>query len=194
MVRIALAAYPVSRSLWTGDDQLIFAHGVPFPTFPDLFFVLQYPFFFLAVMLMPSAPPWGPRLKRILDGLLWTSAATALAWYFILAPKYLQSGLAPLARGVCLAYPVGDLALLFGVVLALWRPSRSQTARLTLCGLCAALVCLLLAASSVNGLLLLNPRHVYATGEPPDLFWLAFYLLVPVAALVRLRLAPHQRA
>jgi len=192
LVSAALLSYTVARSLWTVDDQLIFSQGVPFPTFPDLFFVLQYPCFFLAVMLMPSAPPWGPRLKRILDGLLWTSAATALSWYFILAPKYLQSGLAPLARGVCLAYPVGDLALLFGVVLALWRPSRSQTARLTLCGLCAALVCLLLADSWVNALLLVNPRHVYATGEPPDLFWLAFYLLVPLAALVRLRLAPHE--
>ncbi len=192
LVSAALLSYTVARSLWTVDDQLIFSQGVPFPTFPDLFFVLQYPFFFLAVMLMPSAPPWGPRLKRILDGLLWTSAATALSWYFILAPKYLQSGISPLARWVCLAYPVGDLALLFGVVLALLRPSRSQADRLTLYGLCVALVCLLLADSWVNALLLVNPRHVYVTGEPPDLFWLAFYLLVPLAALVRLRLAHHE--
>ena len=139
-----------------------------------------------------TVAPWGPRLKRILDGLLWTSAATALSWYFILAPKYLQSGISPLARWVCLAYPVGDLALLFGVVLALLRPSRSQADRLTLYGLCVALVCLLLADSWVNALLLVNPRHVYVTGEPPDLFWLAFYLLVPLAALVRLRLAHHE--
>src|SRR5260221_2858462 len=129
VVSAALLSYTVARSLWTVDDQLIFSQGVPFPTFPDLFFVLQYPCFFLAVMLMPSAPPWGPRLKRILDGLLWTSAATALAWYFILAPKNLQRGISPLARWVCLTYPWWDLALLFGVVLARLRRSRSQADR-----------------------------------------------------------------
>src|SRR5262249_39192902 len=172
-------------------DALIFPHGVPFPSFPDLFFVLQYPFFFLAVMLLPSAPPWVSRLKRILDCLLWTSAATSLSWYFILAPKYMHSAMSPLAKLVCLTYPVGDLALLFGLVVALLRPSRSQADRLVLYSLCSALACLILADSWVNALLLKHPQHVYVTGNPPDLFWLAFYLLVPLAALLRLRLVKN---
>jgi signal transduction histidine kinase len=192
MVSLGLLSYAVARTLWTVADALIFPHGVPFPSFPDLFFVLQYPFFFLAVMLMPSAPPWGRRLKWILDCTLWIGAATTLSWYFILAPRYMQSGMSPLAKLVCLAYPVGDLALIFGLVVALLRPSRSQADRLALYGLCSALACLILADTWVNVLLLVNPRHVYVTGNPPDLFWLAFYLLVPLAALVRLRVADSE--
>jgi signal transduction histidine kinase len=192
MLSAGLLSYAVARTLWTVADALTFPHGVPFPSFPDLFFVLQYPFFFLAVMLLPSAPPWVSRLKRILDCLLWTSAATALSWYFILAPKYMPSEMSPLAKLVCLTYPVGDLALLFGLVVALLRPSRSQADRLVVYSLCSALVCLILADSWVNALLLENPQHVYVTGNPPDLFWLAFYLLVPLAALVRLRLVQNE--
>jgi hypothetical protein len=170
MLSAGLLSYTVARTLWTVADALIFPHGVPFPSFPDLFFVLQYPCFFLAVMLLPSAPPWVSRLKRILDCLLWTGAATALSWYFILAPKYTQSGMSPLAKLVCLTYPVGDLALLFGLVVALLRPSRSRADRLVLEGLCSALISLILADSWVNVLLLDNRHHVYVTGGPPDLF------------------------
>jgi hypothetical protein len=79
MLSAGLLSYALARTLWTVADALIFPHGVPFPSFPDLFFVLQYPFFSLAVMLLPYTRPWVPRLKRILDCLLWTGAATALS-------------------------------------------------------------------------------------------------------------------
>jgi hypothetical protein len=179
MLSLALLSYTLARTLWTIADQDIFPHGVPFPFFPDLFFVLQYPFFLLALILLPSVPPWGPRLKRILDCLLWVGAAAALSWYFLLAPMYLASWMSLPAKLVGLTYPIGDLALLYGLVLALLRPSPSQAARLTLYILCAALVCLFVADAWVNAVLLANPRHVYLTGHPPDLFWLDFYLLVP---------------
>src|SRR5260221_12915894 len=96
MLSIAFVSYAVARTFWTVDDQLIYHHGVPFPILPDLFFVLQYPFFFLAVILLPRTRYWGPRLILILDGLLFMGAATALSWYFILAPIFTESGLSPL--------------------------------------------------------------------------------------------------
>jgi signal transduction histidine kinase len=192
MGSVALLSYTVARTVWTVDDQVIFHHGVPFPTFPDLFFVLQYPFFFLALILLPYVPPWGPRVKLILDCLLWTGTAAALSWYFILAPLYMAPWASPLGKVVSLAYPVGDLFLLFGLVLALLRQSRYEAERLTLYVVCLALVCLITADAWVATLILMNRQHVYLTGHPPDLFWLAFYLLVPLAALVRLRLAYHE--
>src|SRR5262249_4005214 len=128
----ALLFYAVARTLWTVYDQLIFHHGVPFPTFPDLFFVLQYPFFFLAVILLPHSRPWASRLIVTLDGLLFMGAATAFSWYFILAPLYAQSDISPAARSVSMAYPVGDLFVLFGLTMALLRPSRYEADRLML--------------------------------------------------------------
>ena len=41
-------------------------------------------------------------------------------------------------------------------------------------------------------MLLFTPPHTRRPGSPPDLFWSIFYLLVPLAGLVRLRLAPAE--
>jgi len=194
MLSLALVSYTVARTLWSVSNQLIYHAGVPFPTFPDLFFVLQYPFFFLfmALLLLPSLPPWEPRVKVILDGLLWTGAAAALSWYFILAPLYQATWMTPQAKLVSLTYPVGDLFILVGLVCAMLRPSPSQAQRPARYVLCLAFVCLIAADTWVALLILRNPHHVYLTGQPPDLFWLAFYLLVPLACLVRWRLARHE--
>jgi signal transduction histidine kinase len=194
MLSLALLSYTLARTLWTVANQLIFHQGVPFPTFPDLFFVLQYPFFFLflALLLLPSVTPWGPRAKLLLDCLLWTGAAAALSWYFILAPEYLAMWMSPPAKAVNLFYLAGDLLLLYGVVRALLRPSPSQAERLTLYILCLAFISLITADAWVALIILRHPRHVYLTGQPPDLFWLAFYLLVPLAGLVLWRLSLRQ--
>lgn len=187
----ALLSYALARTMWTVADQLIFHHhGVPFPTIPDLFFVLQYPFFFLAVILLPRTRFWGSRLILILDGLLVMGAATALSWKFLLEPMYSASGLSPLARLISLAYPIGDLFVLFGLTVTLLRPMRFQADRLVLAVLVLAVICIIVADSWAEWLLL-SPPHVYTSGNPPDVFWLAFYLLVPLASLCQLRLAQH---
>src|SRR5260370_28808449 len=51
----------------------------------------------------------------------------------------------------------------------------------------------LLVADTWFALLLLHTSS-YRAGSPPDLFWLAFYLLLPLAALVRFRLAQRTLA
>src|SRR5262249_19856050 len=145
MFSAALLSYTIARNLWTLDDQLVFHHGVPFPTLPDLFFVLQYPFYFLAVIFWPHGRQWGNRLVMVLDGLLLMGAATALSWYFILSPIYAHSGLSPLARSVSMAYPVGDLFVIFALTTTLLRPRRSQGDRLVLGVLVMAVISLLSA-------------------------------------------------
>ena len=118
---------------------------VPFPSFPDLFFVLQYPFFFLAVILLPRLQPWGPRVKAILDCVLWMGAATALTWYFILDPMVKSNGESALGKAVNLAYPIGDLAVLFGLLIALTRQHLRRAESVALRLLILAVVCLALA-------------------------------------------------
>ncbi|HEX4621362.1 MAG TPA: histidine kinase dimerization/phospho-acceptor domain-containing protein, partial [Myxococcaceae bacterium] len=178
--------YAIARTWWTVDDTLIYHQGVPFPMLPDLFFVLQYPFYFLAVILIPFGGFWGPRLLAILDALLWIMAATALSWYFLLAPLFAASGLSPLARAVSLGYPVADLFLLLALMLILLRPLR-YSEDLPVVGLVTAAVACLVVADTGAIFLILHPAHVYQTGGVPDLFWLAADLLIPLAALVQVR-------
>ncbi len=184
MFSLALLSYAWARTLWTVDDQFIFPNRVPFPSLPDLFFVLQYPFFFLAVLFLPGGRFHGSWMKVILDSLLVLGAGTALSSYFLLVPLYFQSQLSLLGKLIILGYPLGDLAVLFGLtVLLLYRRGYQVHAGLVM--LIVAFFCLFIADSWVAWLILYHIH--FQAGSPPDLFWIAFYLLFPLAGLVWLR-------
>ncbi len=182
----ALLCYAVARTLWTVDDRLIVHHDLPFPSIPDYLFALQYPFFFLAVILIPRTPLAGPRLLTLLDCLLFLGAAAALSWSFLLAPIFDQSRLSPLAREVSLSYPLGDLLVLVGLALVFLRPYHYRADRLVLGLLIATFACLVVG-DSLAVALVLHPQQVFRRDALADLFWMAAYLLLPLAALVEMR-------
>ncbi len=185
MLSTALLFYTVARVMWTIENQLIFPGHVPFPSLPDFFFMAQYPFYFLAVMLIPSSGPWGSRVKLMLDGMLIMGAAAALSWYFLLLPLYLQERETLPAKLVTLYYPAGDLVILFGLTIT-FIYHRSHIARQIMMLLIAAFLCLVTADSWVGWLIAATGS--FTAGTPPDLFWIAFYLLLPLTSLVGLRL------
>jgi signal transduction histidine kinase len=191
---LGLLSYAIARTTWTIADVVLYPHGVPFPSLPDLFFILQYPCFFMALIFTPALALGHrlPGLRTLVDGLLWMSAITALVWYFVLLPISLQTGESPLAKQISIGYQVGDLVLFYGCVMALARPYR-RTTRLALsfCLLSAAAASLFIADTWAT-LLLFHPQHTYRTGSVPDLFWFTCYLLIPVAAVVRLRVTPAE--
>ncbi len=184
MFSLGLLSFAFARTLYTIEDQFIFAGHVPFPAWTDLFFVLQYPFFLLAALFLPGGRLGCSWLKLILDSLLVLGAGAAVSCYFLLVPLYLHSQASLLGKLVILGYPVGDLVILFGLtVTLLYR--QNQTARAGLFVLIVAFLCLFIADSSVAWLIL---YHIsFQAGSPPDLFWSAFYLLIPLAGLVWLR-------
>ncbi len=181
-----LISYAVARTIWTVDDYLILHHDLPFPSFLEFLFALQYPCFFLAILLLPRTTLAGSRLITFLDSLLFLGAAAALSWYFLLAPLFSQSRLSPLARAVSLAYPLGDLLVLVSLTLVLVRPSYFHTHRPALRILFVAAICMILG-DSLAAMLVLHPQHVFRRGDLPELFWIASRLLITLAALVSLR-------
>lgn len=188
---LGLFFYAVARTLWTFADVAVYPHGVPFPSLPDLFFILQYPCFFLAFALQPWRGGWLPGLRTMLDGLLWMSAITALAWYFVLLPITRQTGEPPLAKHIEMFYEFGDLVLFYGLVIALARRHPTATERLVLSLLCIA-VATLFVGDTWAAVQMYYPPYTYRAGSWPDLFRFMCYLLLPVAALVRLHLAPAE--
>ncbi|MGO8948273.1 MAG: hypothetical protein ACLQUY_11550, partial [Ktedonobacterales bacterium] len=85
-IALGMLAYAVGRTIFTIADVVIYPHGVPFPSLPDLFFILQYPCFVAALFLLHAEGRWLRGLQVIVDGVLWMSAVTALSWYFVLLP------------------------------------------------------------------------------------------------------------
>jgi signal transduction histidine kinase len=187
MLNIALLSYTLARTLWSVWDQIFYPDHAPFPAFPDIFFMLQYPFFFLAVILIPSGRSWESRVKLVLDGLLIMGSIASLFWYFLLAPLYMQSRVLPLGRFVNMYYPTADLAILFGLTITLvYHQCKMERRVMTL--LIISILCLVTADCWVAWLI---ATVGFIPGTPPDLFWLAFYLLLPFVALFWLRVARH---
>ena len=194
MLCAALFAYAIGQSVWTVLDQFIIPGRIPVPSWPDLFFLLQYPFFFLSLArplsLSTRGQTWLTHLKVMVDGLLMMSAFTALSWYFLLVPIYLASN-QPLGGKVTnLAYPMGDVAVFFGLILMLVPLYRQgQAERITLHLLMAATICLVIADSSFTS------RELHARYRPggfSDIFWMACYLLFPLAGLTYFRLKERE--
>ncbi|HEV2461970.1 MAG TPA: histidine kinase dimerization/phospho-acceptor domain-containing protein, partial [Ktedonobacterales bacterium] len=188
---LGMLSYAVARTTWTLADVLIYPHGVPFPSLPDLFFILQYPFFIAGMLLIPAEGHWLPRVRTLLDAVLWMSAVTALSWYFVLLPIARETGASALSKYISMYYQVGDLVLFYGLVMALARPRRT-TLGLVVISLISLAAATLFVADTWAAVLLLHPPHTYRTGSWPDLFWFSCYLLFPLAAVVRLRLTPAE--
>jgi signal transduction histidine kinase len=187
MLSTALFSYAVARTLWSILDQILYPNHAPFPSFPDPFFMLQYPFFILAVILIPSGRTWESRVKLVLDGLLIMGSLAALFWYFLLEPLYMQSRVSPLGRFVNLYYPTMDLAILFGLtIMFIYHQTRLGRGLVSL--LIAAILCLVTADVWVAWLI---ATVGFTPGTPPDLFWIAFYVLLPLVGLVWLRHSRH---
>jgi signal transduction histidine kinase len=192
-VSAGLLFYALASTVWLVEDQFLFPNHVPIPSWHDLFFVLQYPCFLLALLLIPRVRPSLQQAFVILNACLLLGAALALSWYFLLAPIYLSSQQTMASKLVNLIYPVGDLALFFGLTMT-WLHLREYASeqRAIMALLFVASACLFVA-DTWFALLLLHTSS-YRAGSPPDLFWMAFYLLLPLAALVRFRLAQRTLA
>ena len=183
MLSTALFSYAVARTLWSILDQIFYPDHAPFPSFPDPFFMLQYPFYLLAIILIPSGRTWESRVKLVLDGLLIMGSIAALFWNFLLEPLYMQSHVSPQGRFVNLYYPTMDLAILFGLtIMFIYHQCKLGRGLVSL--LIAAILCLVTADVWVAWLI---ATVGFTPGTPPDLFWIAFYVLLPLVGLVWLR-------
>jgi len=176
-------------TIWTLANQYVYPQGLPYPSLPNLFFILRDLCFLIALVVVPASGRWLPGLRTMLDGVLWMSAITALSWYFVLLPIALQTHESPSSKIISMFQQVVDLVLIYMLIMALARPRRTTRERLFLSLLSLAVVALFVG-DTWAAVLLLHPPHIYRAGSAPGVFWLLCYLLIPLAGLVRLRLVP----
>ena len=82
LLSVALCRFALAQTFWLIGHEFLFSGSAPVPWWSDLFFLLQFPCFFLAILLLPLAPHRGPqglmRLRMFLDSLLLMGAVTIL--------------------------------------------------------------------------------------------------------------------
>jgi diguanylate cyclase (GGDEF)-like protein len=177
-------------SWWCGDMIWfwfeVIRHVQPFPSPADAGYLCFYLLLIAGILSMPGAPRVAlDRAKVWLDAGTVVIGGTMAIWYLVISPTVAHHEAHLLNKALNVAYPVGDLVLVWGVaMLLLRRPSR---------GLAAALRLLVLGA----GLFVvadvtyarLNLSNSYSGPGVPDIFWMLALTAFLTAGAVQRRLA-----
>lgn len=98
---------------------LVLRAEAPSPGWSELFWIMQYLFYFAALLLKMYQYKRTYKMVRLLfDSLIVMTAATTISWQFIIKPLTESAAFsgAPLLLAIYVGYPVLDLGLLFGLV------------------------------------------------------------------------------
>jgi diguanylate cyclase (GGDEF)-like protein len=125
--------YALGDVLWVVFEVL--GRVRPFPSIADVFYLGYYPFFFLGIILLTfHKSTLFVSLRRVIDNCIVMLAAIICVWNFLLAPIMAATEQQSiLFRVLSVAYPVGDLVLLFGVMVLIYiHPENHSPAALFL--------------------------------------------------------------
>ena len=157
---------------------------VPFPSWADAAYLISYPLILIGLLRFPT--PTRSREEKLtlaLDTAIVAVGGLALIWSLDLAPMAAAGGDDALTVITSLAYPAGDLVLMFGAVALMLRDPQRCTAaplRLLLLGFGAFLV-----TDIWHSNLLLNGG--YQGGDPIDTGWIFAQVLLVLAAVAHAR-------
>ncbi len=163
--------------LYTYSYPKLLGADVPFPSPGDAVYLTVYPVLMAGlVVLIRRRNPLGDRAGFI-DSLILTVGFALLSWVVLIGPNLQLAGLSPIATGVSIAYPLGDIILLAAAIrLAVDSGKRAPAFYL----LIASIVCLLVTDSVYTYALLIDAYHHQVV---LDLGWIGYYLLWGAAAL-----------
>ena len=99
-----------------------------FPSWADAAYLSTFPFFLIAMLLLPThALSKITRSRVLLDGFVTMAALVTFSWYFILGPTMLQGDETIFAKLVGSAYPFFDLVLIFCVIRLTFRSKTTSS-------------------------------------------------------------------
>lgn len=175
-------------SLFGGDALWFYYESILelpfFPSAADIGYLSFYPLVlggtlsFRAIQIDRSE-----RVKFWLDTLIVTLGGGMVLWYFILYPIVVAENTSWIDTTLSLAYPVGDLVLLFSITVFLLRTATAKY-NLALQFLVAGM---LVFFCGDLGYVYLNLQEVYESGDWPDAAWNAAYFLWIVSGFCQYR-------
>ncbi len=150
---------------------------VGFPSAGDAMYLAVYPLLVAGLLLLVRARNPKPDRAALIDSLILTVGFALLSWVFLVAPNVHLSGLSPLAKGVSVAYPIGDVLLLAAAIRLAVDQGRRSASFFMLVG---SIVALLATDCAYNYALLVGSYHhqlIY------DIGWIAYLVLWGAATL-----------
>jgi diguanylate cyclase (GGDEF)-like protein/PAS domain S-box-containing protein len=181
----ALASWALAEMTWSVYE-LFLAQETPFPSIADVGYLAAVPLMCAGVLLLSSPDRSLARARTALDAVIIVFAASAVVWHWILLPTYSASDATALEKVIGGSYPIGDLILLFGLVIALAHNRRGH-ASAVMAVLTAGLALFLV---SDLGYAYLGLSGAYSAGSPVDYGWTFGYLLMGYSAALHAKWRP----
>jgi hypothetical protein len=177
LLGLAVASWTLAEVVW-GYYALILDVEVPVPSWADVGYLSAIPLALAALVVHPATRGSGTRKARwAFDGLVVATALLFLSWTLVLGALWRSASLSTWAGVVTLAYPFGDVVIIFFIVLAIRGMTGAD--RLSLWCLLAALLVMALSDSTFT---YLTEVARYTSGDPIDTGWVAAYLGIALAA------------
>ena len=177
----------IAFGCWWVGDLIWFVYEVvlnqdPFPSLADAGYLAFYPCAAWALLSFPSAArrrsDW---MKLGLDALTVLLCAAMGIWYLVVGPTVHEHSNSGLAQVLNVAYPIGDLLLLFGVIVNLMR--RATVGDMAMRILVAGVSSLVVADVAFARLSLSGEYD----GGIPDAFWATAWCLFFLAVVAARR-------
>jgi hypothetical protein len=175
----ATACWTLAEVIW-GVYALILNETVPSPSWADAGYLAAIPLTVAALVVHPATAGNGRRKARsVFDGMVIATALLFLSWTLVLGPLWHSTDLSTAGGIVALAYPFGDVVIVFFIVLAI----RGMTGghRLSLWCLLAGLMAMALSDSTFT-YLTETSSYQSSNGHVIDAGWIAAYLGIALAA------------
>jgi diguanylate cyclase len=177
LLACATASWTLAEAVW-GYYALILNVEVPVPSWADVGYLSAIPLAVAALVVHPATRGSGTRkVRSLFDGLVVATSLLFLSWTLVLGPLARSADLSTSTGVVTLAYPFGDVVIVFFIVRAIRGMTGSN--RLSLCCLLAALLAMALTDSAFS---YLTEVAKYTGGDVIDTGWVAAYLGIALAA------------
>jgi len=183
ILALAQLAFTLGDLVWLILE--VFLKQEPFPSLADGFYVAYYPLFLIGILLLPAyrltRMEWA---KTTLDLGIVLLAATLGFWNFLIGPLVATASEEPLlSQMLSMAYPVGDLLLLWAVLVLVYRkPQGQDPLPLLLLAMSAGVQVFTDYLFGYQSLL-----GTYVSGGLLDVGWTASYIFAGLAGVYQVR-------
>ena len=177
LLGLALGAWTFAEVVW-GLYDLVLHLAVPVPSWADVGYLGAIPLAAAALLCHPGMRSAGSyRARSTLDGLAIGTAVLLLGWTLVLGPLWRHTDLTTAGGIVALAYPFGDMVIIFLIVLSV--RSMTATGRRPLLWVLVGLLAMAVSDSTYAYLVEVGR---YSTGNLVDVGWVVGYLAIAVGA------------
>jgi hypothetical protein len=184
LVGVGTACYAMGDLVWTYIE-VVQGLDVPYPGLPDVFYVLQYPFFAVGIGLA------GLGLRRLFDvrgplavTVVIVAALGGALYFFLLHTIMADSEVSGVEKALSLFYPLGDLVLELGPAVFILLMAHGMGRGWLAWPWRAVAAGIMVMAAADTAYALLEWNDAYVSGTPVDIGWMLGFVLVALGASI----------